>query len=232
MQAARQSDFGRLCPRFSRCSARRCRAAGFWSDQYSVLPARRTPSEAAVLAVILTDADGGRFRPPAGAGGDNAGKSIHSGSSKRQFPVLRVLLGAQCRSRLPVRTAGRGSPANPNTPAAAFAAPSARKCSVSPPTLLLPRQRRTSSNSRRRLPVTGHRSGIRPGTNDSKPYLGRHPLEPRLAIFNGLGSKGSIYAPPLSQQLADHLVKEKEIDPEVDIRRRLKFLDGPLTLPR
>lgn len=85
--------------------------------------------------------------------------------------------------------------------------------------------------SRSRLPVIGHRSGIRPGTNDSKPYLGRHPLEPRLAIFNGLGSKGSIYAPPLSQQLADHLVKEKEIDPEVDIRRRLKFLDGPLTLP-
>lgn len=82
-----------------------------------------------------------------------------------------------------------------------------------------------------RLPVIGHRAGIRPGTNDSLPYLGRHPLEPRLAIFNGLGSKGSLQAPPLAIQLADHLLENRALDQAVDIRRRLKFLDTPLELP-
>lgn len=82
-----------------------------------------------------------------------------------------------------------------------------------------------------KFPVSSHRAGIRPGTNDSLPYVGRHPLEPRLAILNGFGSKGSIYGPATAQDLASHLQRDSEIREDWDIRRRLKFLDQPLELP-
>lgn len=81
------------------------------------------------------------------------------------------------------------------------------------------------------FPVHAHRSGIRPGTNDSKPYVGWHPLEPRLAILNGFGSKGSLYGPATARELAAHLVHGKPISPEWNIERRLKFLKEPLSLP-
>lgn len=81
------------------------------------------------------------------------------------------------------------------------------------------------------FPVNAHRSGIRPGTNDSKPYLGRHPLDKRLAILNGFGSKGSLYGPVAAQELARSLVRDEEISPDWDIERRLKFLEQPLQLP-
>jgi len=76
--------------------------------------------------------------------------------------------------------------------------------------------------------VEEHLAGIRPTVKDRRPFLGTHPLLPGLAIFNGLGSKGTSLGPFFAKQLVDHLVSGNELDPEVDIRRfPIKSKSGP-----
>ena len=80
--------------------------------------------------------------------------------------------------------------------------------------------------------ITQHRVGIRPGTNDSKPYAGPHPLEPRLCILNGFGSKGASQSPWCAERLADYLIQRVSLPKEIDPARRLKFLKTSLPNPR
>ena len=47
---------------------------------------------------------------------------------------------------------------------------------------------------------------------------GRHPLQENLAIFNGLGSKGVLYAPGAAERLASHLSEGTEIEEDLDVR--------------
>ena len=72
-----------------------------------------------------------------------------------------------------------------------------------------------------RLPfeVIDHLAAVRPVIDAGFPVLGRHPRFPRLAYFNGLGSKGSLIAPFFAEQLAACLAGEREVDSEVDVRR-------------
>jgi glycine/D-amino acid oxidase-like deaminating enzyme len=69
--------------------------------------------------------------------------------------------------------------------------------------------------------VIGHRAAVRPVIDAGYPVLGRHPGNPRLAYFNGLGAKGSLLAPFFADQLAAHLCGEGEIDPAVNVARFL-----------
>ncbi|MFU8848270.1 MAG: NAD(P)/FAD-dependent oxidoreductase [Opitutales bacterium] len=69
------------------------------------------------------------------------------------------------------------------------------------------------------LKVLDQPAGIRPGTSDARPFLGAHPSEPGLFIFNGLGSKGASLAPTLSRELLEFIFENKALDPETDIRR-------------
>lgn len=75
-----------------------------------------------------------------------------------------------------------------------------------------------------RLPfeVIGHHAAVRPVIDAGFPALGRHPEFPRLAYFNGLGSKGSLLAPFFADQLVACLVGGREPDAEVDVRRHLR----------
>ncbi len=66
--------------------------------------------------------------------------------------------------------------------------------------------------------VVGHVAGIRPILDDRKPLLGRHPRCDSLAVFNGLGSKGSLQAPYFAEQLANDLCGAGAIDADVDLR--------------
>ncbi|MDY3554209.1 FAD-binding oxidoreductase [Gemmata sp. JC717] len=66
--------------------------------------------------------------------------------------------------------------------------------------------------------VIEHRAAVRPIIGGSVPVLGRHPDCPRVAFFNGLGSKGSLLSPFFANQFAAHLCDGGEIDPEVDVR--------------
>ena len=67
--------------------------------------------------------------------------------------------------------------------------------------------------------VTAHLAGIRPGTVDSRPIIGAHPTELGLYLINGLGSKGASTAPPLTQRLTDHILKQSTLDNEVNLTR-------------
>ncbi len=74
--------------------------------------------------------------------------------------------------------------------------------------------------------VRDHEAGVRPTTPDRRPLLGKHPDHPRLAIFNGLGTRGVMSSPLLARQLVAHLENEIELDPEVDISRFRRLLQA------
>jgi len=72
------------------------------------------------------------------------------------------------------------------------------------------------------MEVLDHGAGVRPIINRSQPLIGLHPENPRLGFFNGLGSKGVITAPAVSQHFADVLFGEDQLDPELDLRRMIQ----------
>jgi glycine/D-amino acid oxidase-like deaminating enzyme len=49
--------------------------------------------------------------------------------------------------------------------------------------------------------------------------VGFHRDEPNVGIFNGMGTKGISLAPYFAKNFADHLVHDKPIFAEVDIKR-------------
>ena len=69
--------------------------------------------------------------------------------------------------------------------------------------------------------VTAQRAGVRPNIHGFLPVIGSHPAEPGLAMFNGLGSKGSLLAPKMAGLLADHLLSGGGIPREIDAQRRM-----------
>jgi glycine/D-amino acid oxidase-like deaminating enzyme len=64
--------------------------------------------------------------------------------------------------------------------------------------------------------VTAHEAGVRPIVRTSQPLIG--PLADGRVVFNGLGSKGSLYAPGVARHLAAWLRSGGELDPELDVR--------------
>ncbi len=67
--------------------------------------------------------------------------------------------------------------------------------------------------------VIDHTAGMRPATNDRRPFLGMHPNEKNFVIFNGLGAKGVTLAPFFANQLLNHLENDLKLDSEADIKR-------------
>lgn len=67
--------------------------------------------------------------------------------------------------------------------------------------------------------IVAHRAAVRPTVRDRRMFLGTHPEEPRLAILNGLGTKGASLAPLGSRWLAEHLLDRTPLPGEVDILR-------------
>ena len=52
-------------------------------------------------------------------------------------------------------------------------------------------------------------AGVRPTTKDRRPLLGLHPKYPSIAVFNGLGTRGVLQGPSLSNELCDFLIRSK-----------------------
>lgn len=67
--------------------------------------------------------------------------------------------------------------------------------------------------------VVNQQAGVRPATDDRRPFLGEHPQHKNILIFNGLGTKGVSLAPFFAKQMVDFLEHEKEITPEANISR-------------
>lgn len=66
--------------------------------------------------------------------------------------------------------------------------------------------------------VVGHEAGVRPIVRQSRPLIG--PLDDGRIVFNGLGSKGSLYAPWTAARLAAWLIEGAALDPDLDLRMR------------
>lgn len=62
-------------------------------------------------------------------------------------------------------------------------------------------------------------AGIRPTVRDRRPLVGMHPAFNRLAILNGLGTRGVMIAPTVAKQLFNYLAKGEELDSKIDIKR-------------
>jgi glycine/D-amino acid oxidase-like deaminating enzyme len=70
-----------------------------------------------------------------------------------------------------------------------------------------------------RYTVTDHIAGVRPATQDRKPFIGLHPVHQTLAIFNGLGTKGVSLAPFLARHFTAFLLHDKPLEEAVNIER-------------
>ena len=52
-----------------------------------------------------------------------------------------------------------------------------------------------------------------------------HPKHPKLAIFNGLGTRGVIQGPCLAAEFNGFLTQGQKIDQSTDIHRFIRFFD-------
>lgn len=67
--------------------------------------------------------------------------------------------------------------------------------------------------------IVDHEAGVRPTTGDRRPLLGVHKDNNRLAVFNGLGTRGVMIAPLMAKKLYQFLEHGKTLDQEIDIVR-------------
>jgi glycine/D-amino acid oxidase-like deaminating enzyme len=69
-----------------------------------------------------------------------------------------------------------------------------------------------------------HFASVRPATLERRPFVGLHPLYPRVGILNGMGTKGCSLAPYFARQLVELLVSGVPIRADADILRFRKVL--------
>lgn len=67
--------------------------------------------------------------------------------------------------------------------------------------------------------IIAHKANIRPCTADRKPFIGRHPHNPQLLIFNGFGAKGSLQIPWYSRQFVQYVLNGNHLPTDCDIKR-------------
>lgn len=72
--------------------------------------------------------------------------------------------------------------------------------------------------------IQSHKVGIRPATKDRKPFLGKHPVEDSVYIFNGFGAKGVSLVPYFSKMMTQNLIKSLPIQADVDIARYFNYI--------
>ena len=71
--------------------------------------------------------------------------------------------------------------------------------------------------------IIEHLSGIRPASKDRYPFLGEHPQVKNLFVFNGLGTKGIMWAPYMAAHLIKQMEDQIDIEKEISIRRFDKY---------
>ena len=67
--------------------------------------------------------------------------------------------------------------------------------------------------------LLAHQAAVRPTVIDRRPILGKHATHPSMAVFNGLGTRGAMMAPLLSEWLFQHLNEGKALPVEVALDR-------------
>ncbi len=72
--------------------------------------------------------------------------------------------------------------------------------------------------------IIAHKTGIRPATRDRKPFLGKHPTEQSVYIFDGFGAKGVSLIPYFSKLMCSYLLSNSAIEKDVDIARYFNYI--------
>ena len=67
--------------------------------------------------------------------------------------------------------------------------------------------------------ILDHQAGIRPGVQDRRPILGRHPYIKNVYVFGGLGTKGYSLAPFFARQMFDFLIEGTPLEDAVNVKR-------------
>jgi len=70
--------------------------------------------------------------------------------------------------------------------------------------------------------IVDHLAGVRPTVKDRKPLVGRHHNYSNVYLLNGLGTRGVMLAPYLSEKLFNYIEFETPLDSDVDINRIYK----------
>jgi glycine/D-amino acid oxidase-like deaminating enzyme len=66
--------------------------------------------------------------------------------------------------------------------------------------------------------VVDHKTGVRPATQDRRPFVGFRP-DGVSGIFNGFGSKGVSLSPYFAKQWTEEILHKNTVNPEASIRR-------------
>lgn len=67
--------------------------------------------------------------------------------------------------------------------------------------------------------IIDQKAGVRPTVSDRRPYIGTHSDYKNIHVFNGLGTRGVMYAPGLAQSFYAYLSNNKALPKEVNISR-------------
>ena len=67
--------------------------------------------------------------------------------------------------------------------------------------------------------VVDQSAGIRPTVKDRRPLVGKHAEYENLVVYNGLGTRGVMIAPTVSQELYEYLELGVPLSKEIDITR-------------
>lgn len=70
--------------------------------------------------------------------------------------------------------------------------------------------------------VVDHLAGVRPTVKDRKPLVGRHQAHFNVYLLNGLGTRGVMLAPYLSENLFNYIEFGQPLDEDIDINRVYK----------
>lgn len=72
--------------------------------------------------------------------------------------------------------------------------------------------------------IIDHLAGIRPTVKDRRPMIGTHPKFRNMHLLNGMGTRGVMLAPAMSQMLYHKIENGIEIDPHVSLNRFKGFV--------
>jgi len=67
--------------------------------------------------------------------------------------------------------------------------------------------------------IVDHIAGIRPTVKDRRPLVGLHPKNKRMAVLNGLGTRGVMIAPMAAKALYQHIENNVDLDADISINR-------------
>jgi glycine oxidase len=76
--------------------------------------------------------------------------------------------------------------------------------------------------------ILEHLAGIRPTVIDRRPVIGAHPEIPNLYLLNGMGTRGTLLGPAMTEELYDFIEKNIPIQREADLNRFNKKYYKPI----